>query len=500
MRSRLPEWLRALAPRSSRPQVPDVESPTWQFDDRLVARLDTLGRARGPRGGARARAFLEGMWATGPAHRTELWRTLWTRSRIRFPHHGSESRHLPPPLVDFLLGEDTGSPHEPAVRLVAGLSIDTRWVSAAEVAGAVVEMTRFHPDEQTRRRLGDLLSRTDQPALLAVLQETFVTGLDTCRFPVSGGRPAVRTLWENTGAPGDDAAAVPSRVLDAVLANRNLPVPGLRRFAGEVDTAVVLAVLRDGPDALHDFDATEAVRSLWHQLIGPGQPGGLVETCRRALRSLPPGPLREAVCADVAHPEALAAALDAGYRPADPEQLPLFLAETRQWAEFLEIDPTADRLYTSGVRNVSDEQTLWTLLTTAQDETAPTVARDAARRALHDLGPGPARDHLCDEATYGPGEALRAVVGAGHLPSDPAAVPGFLFLTGQWDRYDAADPDGALLRAYCTDVVRYEFERDRYRTAAELAGRPSPCGPRPSETPGYRPGGTGVAGTGGFSC
>lgn len=497
MGSGQPRWLRALVPRSSQPQVPDVESRIWRVDHRLVERLDTLDGAGGERARARARAALEGMWGAGPAHRTELWRTLWRP--IRFHHHGSESRHLPPPLVDFLLGEDTDSPHEPAVRLVAGLSIETPWVSAAEVARAVVEMTRFHPDEQIRRRLGDLLSRTNQPALLAVLQETFVKGLDTCQFPVSGGRPAVRTLWENTGAPGDDADAVPSRVLDAVLANRNLPVPGLRRFAGEVDAAVVLAVLRDGPEALRDFDATVAVRSLSRQLNGPGQPGGLVETCRRTLRSLPPGPLREAVCADVAHPEALAAALDAGYRPADPEQLPLFLAKTRQWAEFLEIDPTADRLYTSCVRNASDEQMLWTLLTTAEGDDAPTAARDAARRALHDLGPGPARDHLCDAATRGHGEALRAVVGAGHLPSDPEAVPAFLFLTGQWERYDAADPDGALLRAYCANVLKYEFQRDQYRTAAELAGRPSPCGPRPPEPPQYRPGGTGVAGTGGFT-
>jgi hypothetical protein len=403
-------------------------------------------------------------------------------------------------LVDFLLGEDTDSPHEPAVRLVAGLSIETRWVSPAEVAGAVVEMTRFHPDEPTRRRLGDLLARTNEPALLAVLQETLAKGLDTCRFPVSGGRQAVRTLWENTGAPGDDADAVPSRVLDAVLANRNLPVPGLRRFAGEVDTAAVLAVLRGGPDAVPDVDATVAVRSLCRQLDGRGQPGGLVETCRGTLRSLPPGPLREAVCAEVAHPEALAAALEAGYRPADPEQLPLFLARTRQWAEFLEIDPTADRLYTSGVATTSAEQALGTLLTTTEDDSAPTVARDAARRALRGLGPGPARDLLCDAATDGLDAALRAVVEAGHIPSDPTAVPAFLFLTGQWDRYDAVDPDGALLRAYCADVLHYEFERDRYRTAAELAGRPSPCGPRPPEPPRYRPGGTGATGTGGFSC
>lgn len=129
-------------------------------------------------------------------------------------------------------------------------------------------------------------------------------------------------------------------------------------------------------------------------------------------------------------------------------------------------------------------------------EIAPAVARDVARRALHDIGPGAARDHLCYAATHGDAAALHAVVEAAHLPSDPEAVLAFLFLTGQWDGYNAADPE-----PYCANVLRYEFEREPFRVAAERAGRRSPCGPRPPppRPQKYRPGGTGVAGTGGFS-
>jgi hypothetical protein len=495
-------WVRALALRLSRPQAPDVDSQVWRIDNRLVERLEMLGGARSNRAQARARSVLEGMWAAGPAHRTELWRTVWKQIGGSRFHFGS--RHLPPPVVDFLLGDDTDSLHEPAVRLVAGLSIESPWVSGFDVASTTVAMARFHPDEETGRRVADLLSCTNQPVLLAALQNAFVEGLRECRYASSGGPAAVTMLWKNAGVvPGDVADAAPSRVLNAVLANRNLPVPGTDLADHEVDAAVVLMALRNRFDVLHEFDATVVVRSLVRQLMGKGLPAKLVETCRHALRSFPPGPLREAVCADVKYAEALAAVLDAGYRPAELEQVPLFLAETRQWERFLEIDPTAERLYTFCVRTASDEQVsmIPTLLDTAESDSAPAVARDVARRALHDIGPGAARDHLCYAATHGDAAALHAVVGAGHLPSDPEAVPAFLFLTGQWDGYNAADPDGALLRAYCANVLRYEFELEPFRVAAERAGRRSPCGPRPPppRPQKYRPGGTGVAGTGGFS-
>jgi hypothetical protein len=129
------------------------------------------------------------------------------------------------------------------------------------------------------------------------------------------------------------------------------------------------------------------------------------------------------------------------------------------------------------------------------------VIRQACLRLLHDLPPGRDRDALCGRAMEGSVTATRAVVRSGAVPSDAARVPAFLALTGQWDRYDAADPDGTALRAYAEALPLRDAERDRLREAARRAGRPEPCGPRqdPSPPSYYRPGGSGLAGTGGYT-
>ena len=73
-----------------------------------------------------------------------------------------------------------------------------------------------------------------------------------------------------------------------------------------------------------------------------------------------------------------------------------------------------------------------------------------------------------------------------------------LYLTGQYERYDAADPDGTLLRTYCAQLP--EVERWRLRDAAERACRPTPCPPAPPSAPKTDwPGGTGTLGSGGFA-
>ena len=112
-------------------------------------------------------------------------------------------------------------------------------------------------------------------------------------------------------------------------------------------------------------------------------------------------------------------------------------------------------------------------------DTSGTVP-EIAERILRDLAPGPTCDHLCWWAAEGDETSRRIVVDAGHLPTDPVEVPPFLYLTGQYERYDNADPNGTLLSSYCAQVP--EHERQALRRAATRAGRRTPCLPEPSST------------------
>jgi hypothetical protein len=73
------------------------------------------------------------------------------------------------------------------------------------------------------------------------------------------------------------------------------------------------------------------------------------------------------------------------------------------------------------------------------------------RRALRQLGPGAARERVCEIAQWrgmpGQQEALSAAIDADYLPADERDRAVFLFRTEQWERYAAADPDGELLYA-----------------------------------------------------
>ncbi|MEV6104010.1 hypothetical protein AB0M28_04725 [Streptomyces sp. NPDC051940] len=80
---------------------------------------------------------------------------------------------------------------------------------------------------------------------------------------------------------------------------------------------------------------------------------------------------------------------------------------------------------------------------------------EAARSLIRDA-PAAFRDALCEEA-LGEADVAEACVAAGAFPSDPARRAVFALLTGQFEQYEAGDPDGTLL------VAGY--------TAADGAGR-----------------------------
>jgi hypothetical protein len=406
---------------------------------------------------------------------------------------------MPTAVMRFLLDPDPESPHEPRIRLVTGLSLRTWRLSGNDVAGSIVAMAHSAPDPQIRRNLADVLSHTDQPALLAVLEDAFARALR--RHQRLGSRYD-NLLW------GEDGTA-PTPLLTTVLTNPHLPrLPA----AASDDTRralVVLMALRNRTDLLDELDGRlVAWTLLFNSACVDSPPAPLVEACRRALRTFPPGAAREAVCALALEltrltREAAAVAIDAGYRPADAAVVPLFLVRTRQWDELVEIDPAGERLYAYCVRSAFDDRSgagmVATLLQVVEDDSAPAGVRDAGSRALRDQEPGPARDHQCARALQGRTTAVRAVVEGRLVPSDRDTAAALLFLTGQWDRYDAADPGGTRLRAYGHRLYYWESERDRLRAAAKRAGRPMPCDASTSTPPPrsqYWPGGSSTSGTG----
>jgi hypothetical protein len=67
---------------------------------------------------------------------------------------------------------------------------------------------------------------------------------------------------------------------------------------------------------------------------------------------------------------------------------------------------------------------------------------------LRDLDSDWTRDAVCARAIEGDQEAVTAAIDAGYVPSKQELRLPFLFLTGQWERYDAKDRDGRNLREY----------------------------------------------------
>jgi hypothetical protein len=108
---------------------------------------------------------------------------------------------------------------------------------------------------------------------------------------------------------------------------------------------------------------------------------------------------------------------------------------------------------------------------------------DEYRRALRALPPGAARERLCYIASCGERgveEAVAAVIEAGYAPEGRRDRAVFLYLTEQWDRYDAVDPDGELLYAAYADLHRSSGHGAHSRKwsilhTARRNGRPDPA-------------------------
>lgn len=446
---------------------------------------------------SRARERIDRWWAAGGTHRAEVWRGAWfllTAANFRFGNHERPERVVP--VLEFLLEADPTSPYRPQVRLTAclpqtatdppnGVYMGDPWVRR------LVEAALKFPDPAVRQRLADLLSVTDQPGLLDALETEFRPRAQLGPTYIGAAPPGHETrcgLW---------LGGEPDPFLKIVCTNPNLPRPPAQ--PGDIDLSL-LALLKDRTDLLPAFEqGALAVRLL--EYLGTWLPEQVHDRCRRALRDLSAREGVAAVCdqAILGDAEAIAAARDAGYRPASPAWTPIFLLLTRQFAAYREADPNGRVLQLTcsvdGLRIGKDviiDRILALLGTELPDDVAAAV-----RRSLRDLGPmsDPSvedvgrwsmRRALLARAIELEPEAVAAVVDAGYLPEDDEQklLP-LLFLTEQFERYDHEDPDGTRLRAVLTKK-RYWYEHERFRTVAERAGRPDPWPPEEPSPSGDR--------------
>ncbi len=116
---------------------------------------------------------------------------------------------------------------------------------------------------------------------------------------------------------------------------------------------------------------------------------------------------------------------------------------------------------------------------------APADFIERCRQALRNLPPGIARERVVQAAIHNQPEAIAAAADAGYAPAEERDGLAFLYITRQWDRYDAADPDGSLMTAYCAEHARpyVDTYRRQIELAAQISGRPNPCPELPPPDP-----------------
>ncbi|MGI5328843.1 hypothetical protein [Actinomadura nitritigenes] len=521
-----------LRPTSAAPSPWD----TGADPDALLAVALT---ARDPGAGRRAAARIEALWDGEPEHRKVIWWLLRERLTVPYGPHSTDHHftgwtkmadgsadvprisgteiwrsgprardriHLPETAERFLFGSDPDCPHVPRIRLVTGLALGT-----AAQAALLLDLALRADAPAVRGRCAAVVAETDEPHVLDALENVFsqAFGFWVDRRIIRdelilGQRPE---LWSDDGTP--------TPLLSLLLSNPHVPRPPGAESDDRTSYSAVLAALHGRFDLLADFPPGWLI----HQMLRvtedrPGTPADAA--CRRALRALDEGPAREILCQAAMEDDdsdAVAAVADAGHLPADPDLVPLFLMLTRQWERLAATDPDGHRLRDSIVREdiaPSFRELVWMLeqdahppQATAHDDPIPHDAREHALDALRAIGPGAAGNQLCEMAVDGVDIAVRVVTETGLVPapSNPRDLALFLYRTGQWDRYDAADPDGQYLRDRVEQLSPYDDERTKLRDAAERGGRPMPCSPRsePPRPAPYWPGGTGVSGTGGFT-
>ncbi|MET7283634.1 hypothetical protein ABZS29_35730 [Kribbella sp. NPDC005582] len=290
---------------------------------------------------------------------------------------GEQERHRPVPdlphsVTRFLLTDDR-------IKEYFGHAEPKFGTGHRDLAEWLIDAALHSTDAEARSDLAGLLSETAHPDLLGRLDKAVWEALENEKH----GHPSKVRLWDD---------GVPTDLTRIILANPNFPLPPTeRQRSGQAVYApeAIVAVLKDRLDKLADYltpQLSYAVVSGLLEAVKFPAPADFVERSRQALRNLPPGIAREQVVQAALHnqPEAIAAAADAGYAPAEE------------------------------------------------------------------------RDALA-----------------------------FLYITRQWDRYDAADPDGSRMTAYCAKYARpyVGTYRHQIELAAQISGRPNPCPKLPPPDP-----------------
>ncbi|WP_344387672.1 hypothetical protein [Streptomyces vastus] len=444
---------------------------------------------------SRARERIDRWWAAGGAHRDEVWRGAWSllsAAHFRFGNHERPERVVP--VLEFLLEADPTSPYRPRVRLTACLPQTAADPPYGEYTGhpwapRLVEAALEFPDPVLRQRLADLLSVTDQPALLDALETAFRPRAHLGPMTYTGAAPPGHETRCNLWLEGE-----PNSFLKIVCANPNLPRPPAQ--PGDINLSL-LALLKDRPDLLPAFDqGALALRLL--EYLTTWLPEQVHDRCRRALRDLSAREGVTAMCDQAMRgdAEAIAAARDAGYRPASPAWTPIFLLLTRQFAAYREADPNGRVLQLTCSIDGSriGEDVIIDRILAILDTDLPDDVAAAVRKSLRDLDPfkfedirrwGMRRAILTRAIELEP-EAVAAVVDAGYLPEDDdqKLLP-LLFLTEQFERYDREDPNGTRLRAILAEEP-YPYEHKHFRTVAKRARRPDPWPPKQPSPSGDR--------------
>lgn len=268
--------------------------------------LRVLYTTRDPRIAQLARAGLDRAWAAGVHTRAAVWHGIWELARHPGRRHrpgGELAGPLPAPARDFLLTPDPTATHEPKIRLVAAFDDDrVAWKPEARL---VVEAALRHRD----RLLAEMLGRTDQPDLLASIENAF---------------DADRPLWTN-------------ETLKEIL-RANPVLPRTSSTASDPTLGVLLALVTDRPDLIDPHDPWR----LFHRIeaaLRTDLPADVAERLTAALRE--PGPMAEVIrrSAMTGDRTALAIWAETGGHTTDPGWRAAHLFWTRDWAAYDTLDP-----------------------------------------------------------------------------------------------------------------------------------------------------------------